>query len=512
MMHAYRTPASPCFDRKRVLRKTGEDGEFAGELPEVTNEAHSKSAKDSEHSVDEAQPGSQSPTKNRESEPRSEVEAARPLQASPREFAAGGPGPGELAPAENAERAAAENAELAAAENDASAVSAGTAEAAEISAAARGTVAPASKSTQRGEPLVAARSREAERELDFAEADRFAASIRPSWSDAPPVPVSRPPVQIVGAAGGARVVRHNTRTDLNLPLRKRRGSAYTILGASLLGMFGLLYLGVASSTIDHGSQSRGLGGQRPASKPSEPVETTLHAAKRPEPVPTAQNEPQLSAAQPSEPSAPLPSVENEPQAIDPEPALGEPEVKEPGFVAEEARDPSSALAAPAEPSAAPEPAAEPAAPPALAAAPAGPSPNENEKDLQPAAAAAPLAAAQKLETVRATDRGKLLLNVAAYPPNTRLRVNGALVENPYRARVSKSSKLWIDAAAPGFAPESHVLRMEADVQLMMSLKRDHVRDVKADPYRDQRRAAAASVSAPQPKRNRGAGFVAENPY
>jgi hypothetical protein len=56
-----------------------------------------------------------------------------------------------------------------------------------------------------------------------------------------------------------------------------------------------------------------------------------------------------------------------------------------------------------------------------------------------------------------------------------------------------------------------VLRMQADVQLMMSLKRDQVRDVKADPYRDQRRTAA-SISTPQPKRDRGAGFVAENPY
>jgi hypothetical protein len=104
--------------------------------------------------------------------------------------------------------------------------------------------------------------------------------------------------------------------------------------------------------------------------------------------------------------------------------------------------------------------------------------------------------------------------LAAYPPNTRLRLDGVIVGNPYRMRVPKSTKHRIDAAAPGYVPESHVVRMEADVELMMSLKRDQVRDVKADPYRDQRRSptAAASGSTPAAKRDRGAGFVAENPY
>jgi hypothetical protein len=149
-------------------------------------------------------------------------------------------------------------------------------------------------------------------------------------------------------------------------------------------------------------------------------------------------------------------------------------------------------------------------PAALAAAPASPTARAGEKSPQPLAAAA---AAAKLVPLRVADRGKLLLSVAVYPPNTRMRVDGELVGNPYRARVPKSSKHRIDVAAPGYTPESHVVRMEADVELMMSLKRDQVRDVKADPYRDQRRTtAAASGSAPAQRRDRGAGFVAENPY
>jgi hypothetical protein len=538
-----------------VLRKTASDGEFAGELPEVTNEAHSQSAKDSEHSVDEAQPGSQGPAKDRESDPQIEVEVELPWEASQPEPAADTAlSDVALATAENAELPAAASAqvgaaaraELAAAENDASAISAGTDEAAEIGAAARGIIAPVAavsgESAKRGEPLTAAGPVgpiEPARALDFAEADRFAASIRPSWSDAPPVPVvSRPPVQVRGAAAasGARVIRHNTRTDLNVPLRKRRGSAYAILGASLLGVFGLLYLGVTSSTLDKDSRARGLSAQRAKSKSAEPSETSVQAAQRAEPAPSAQPEPQPSAAQPS---APVPTGEPAPEAI--EPPVGEPELKQPDPVAEEPRDPGAALAAPGEPSAAQEPAPEPAAPQvaaaaeppiaapppaaaavnaqpqaaaaALAAAPSSPAASANEKAPQPSAAAAPAVAAQKVEPVRAADQGKVLLNLAAYPPNTRLRLDGVLVGNPYRVRVPKSSKHRIDAAAPGYAPESHVLRMDADVQLMMSLKRDQVKDVKADPYRDQRRnTAAASVGAPAQKRDRGAGFVAENPY
>ncbi|HKU41366.1 MAG TPA: hypothetical protein VJR89_24550, partial [Polyangiales bacterium] len=72
------------------------------------------------------------------------------------------------------------------------------------------------------------------------------------------------------------------------------------------------------------------------------------------------------------------------------------------------------------------------------------------------------------------------------------------------------TKHRIEARAPGFAPETHVVRMDADVQLMISLKRDPTaaRDVKADPYKDARHSAA---NAPQ-GRPKGAGFVTENPY
>ena len=104
-----------------------------------------------------------------------------------------------------------------------------------------------------------------------------------------------------------------------------------------------------------------------------------------------------------------------------------------------------------------------------------------------------------------------MLSLAAFPPNTQLRIDGGIVENPFRMRLPRASKHRIEARAPGFASETHMLRMDADVQLMISLKRDPARDltIKADPYKDARHSAA---NGPTPARQRGAGFVSENPY
>ena len=401
---------------------------------------------------------------------------------------------------------------------------------------------PVIDATPREEPLAAAPAPAARRrrELDFEEAERFAANIRPSWADAPPI--SAPPPNAIGAVdGAARVIRSNTRTDLTTPLRKRRGSAYAILAASLLGVAGLLYLGISSSTVDH--SRRGLSAKDHESGPHvlkpapEPVETAIQPAQTPEPTPPEQ--PQLAAAQPSEPAAPEPSVAPEvaPPANTAEPGTDTPELKEPSFAGEQPQAEPAAVAAPeiaapanepaapqlaaapeqpasepqpATPAAEQAPAPQPAA--ALAAAPRAPA-EADEKIPQPSAAAPP---ALKPLPAGPNDRSKVELSLAAYPPNTKLRVDGVAVENPYRAKLPKSSKHRIDAAAPGYSPESHVMRMEADVQLMISLKREQARDVKADPYAAQQRrstTAAAQVAPPAgPKRDRGAGFVAENPY
>ena len=101
-----------------------------------------------------------------------------------------------------------------------------------------------------------------------------------------------------------------------------------------------------------------------------------------------------------------------------------------------------------------------------------------------------------------------MLSLAAFPPNAQLRIDGGVVENPFRMRLARTTKHRIEARAPGFAPETHVVQMDADVQLMISLKRDAIRDVKPDPYKDARHSAA---NGPAPAR-RGAGFVSENPY
>jgi hypothetical protein len=142
---------------------------------------------------------------------------------------------------------------------------------------------------------------------------------------------------------------------------------------------------------------------------------------------------------------------------------------------------------------------------------------------QPAPATPPTAAAPKAVAAAAAvqstqpaqlpaDRSnKVMLSLAASPPNAQLRVDGGIVENPFRMRLARDSKHRVEARAPGFTPEVHNLRMDGDVQLMISLKRDPMREmnIKPDPYKDARHSAA---NGPGPSRQRGAGFVSENPY
>jgi hypothetical protein len=318
----------------------------------------------------------------------------------------------------------------------------------------------------------------------------------------------------------------------------------------------LLYLGISSSTVDHGEHVRGLEKQaklaQPNAAPVEP-ETTVQAAQAPAeanpqlqapattgPALTAEATQQPSAEAPAEPAlalagesqahvAPADTANPEPlgQLAAPEPpAQAQPE---PLAAAAPAAEPPAQPAQPAAaqpatgeqasaPAKAPQPQAAHAAPAQVAAAQAATAahaaqpvaPNSLAAQVPDLKALQPPAASAAAEPARAADRGKVVLSLGAYPPNTRLRIDGVLVENPYRARVPKSSKHRIDAAALGFAPETHIVRMEADVELMISLKREPPRDVKADPYGDAARRTPAAV-APA-KRDRGAGFVAENPY
>jgi hypothetical protein len=517
------------------LRKTAPDADFAGELSEVTTGAHTRSANDSENSLDAAELG--------------ETEAPSSEHERPEGEIAGAPAGPEAA--------------------------------------------------HREQPLTAATSEDLDAPkppaapIDFDQAERFAASIRPSWADAPIVPVAPPNTQFIGATDGApRVVRHNTRTDLTAKVRKRRGSSYAILGASLLGALGLLYLAIASSSVQPDAAELANKNAVPESarhETAQNVETSVHPAQQPE-------APQLQAA---EPAAAEPAAENaqepalaadapqatpetaEQPAADPNalaaadpalntanvpaaenPTVGEPSgatpTEEAAPTAAEANSPAapdapSAVAAntpveaeanapaleasanaanapgvganalAANAPAAPDVAAVPAPKPAPSAtvqpgaAPKAAANNPAATDLKPLPDVLPPPPSAAQAAIGAAPKGgaaagiQVVLSLAAYPPNTRLRLDGALVENPARVRLPRSTKHRIDAYAPGYAPETHSVRVEADVQLMLSLKREGVKDVKANPYGDQRRSVSAAA-APAAKRDRGAGFVAENPY
>ena len=462
------------------MRKTAPDGDSAGELPEVTTEANSqttRTSKDSEHSLEDRDASTQ---------------RANESEASQAARAAGG--------AEDASR-----------------------------------------------PPSAAGSEVDESELDFEQAERFAASFRPSWEPDAPATPAPPPAPFVGAKGGAaRVIRSTTRGDLTAPkLRKHRGTAYAILGASLLGVGGLLYMAIASSSV-HPSAEHARRAENTETR-VDAMRTNTQQPAAAEPTPAAAAQPPAAAegnAQPTaEPNAlaanpePAPAAVPDGQgAVDPNAQAGlEPSAEpapdpnapaanpapapaaevaaapsEPSLpAAEPAPAPTTPTAPPAPPPAAQANAARPTAPPPAPAAQGG-VPDIKTPEPAPAAAIPASAAATAPQPTAAEKAKQVVLSLAAHPPTTRLKLDGVPIENPFRGKLPRSSKHRIEARAPGFAPEVHSVRLENDVQLMISLKREPPSNVKSDPYREQRRTTAAAQ--PNQPRSRGAGFVAENPY
>ncbi len=471
------------------MRKTAPDGESAGELPEVTTDAHSQStriAKDSEKSSEEPKAAASTP------------------------------------PADEAQ---------------------GAAEPSSVPAAA-----PEAGSQQ---PMAAAEARAIKSELDFDEAERFAASFRPSWEpdDIPAAPAV-PPAPIVGAKDGvARVIRHSTRSDLQPPkLRKHRGASYAILAASLVGVAALVYLGIASSMVRPGAEIAALAPEKKKDKDRDEAardETRFAAARNPEPAPTPAPVAVMEAPAAPQPTAsePLAAAEpGEPPLEANEPAMADPAMADPAM-AGPAAPPAAEATAAAEPAAAAQPTAQAAptpeatqaaptttteppqpelarapqptpevAAPAVGAVPA-PAAKTPEPPVAPKPAPQPLAAAPQ-QAERAPEAPKhVLLSLAAHPPNTRLKLDGAPIQNPFRARLPRSSRHRIEAQAPGYAPEVQTVRLENDVQLMISLKREREEPppVKPDPYPDARRSAATQPG-PGHARDRGPGFVSDNPY
>jgi hypothetical protein len=146
--------------------------------------------------------------------------------------------------------------------------------------------------------------------------------------------------------------------------------------------------------------------------------------------------------------------------------------------------------------------------------------------MQPSAATA-----AAIDSRAAPERPKqVIVDIAAYPPNTQIWLDGAAIKNPLRVRLPRMSRHRIDARAPGYMAEVHQLRLEADVQLMIKLKRDPriaaaqakraaaAAQAAAPPASAARKPAASApaparaASRPAPAKPRGAGFVSDNPY
>ncbi|MFI5309412.1 MAG: hypothetical protein ACHQ53_18800 [Polyangiales bacterium] len=297
--------------------------------------------------------------------------------------------------------------------------------------------------------------------LSAAEAERFAASFRPSWEPAAPVAglgatsqPSVPAARITTPLPQEPVHEHEPDLDVSIVpgARERKRAMFITVGA----VAGFLLLGVLALMS---SRATPPSKARPEAKP-EPAEIAKAA-----PAPEAPTPP--SAAQVAVPPVPVPT---------------------------------------------PQPTPVPEAPPVGAAAqgtaPASPS-------LAMLAGAPPVENAAAAELVR--------IQVSATPSETDLSLDDAKIANPYDGRAPKGGKHVLRAEAEGYHSREITLRFDHDRSITLELdkrkapKPSHPAAAHAAPPPPpparlviRPKPAAAPPTAPRPKK--GAGFVSESPY
>ena len=390
--------------------------------------------------------------------------------------------------------------------------------------------------------------------LDANEADRFAASFRPSWAPlAEPelAPAVRPmPVEPPAPVNSDSVFNAgNTDEPLTLPGRRMKRRALGLTAASVASFFLLAYWGISSASHDdpHGRASDTNAATHADAPPPRHAPPALPpAAAQPEPVALAKSEPAIAqpgpteaapatatattaeatapttqaaptdlSAQPAPPAAPAELAKTDTAAAERAAQLMAEEAAR--KAAEDAAAQASAAEAArklAEDAAAEEARKVAAEAAAIAAeqrrAESARATLEAEKDraaaaAQPVPAPAPpqLAAAAKPESASASagEAAKPknpLLVVRALPDGSKLWLDGQRMANPFDVRLPAGYRHKIEARADGYEPTSQMVRLESDAKLTITLRR-------AAP-------TPASTTTQAEGRRRGAGFVAESPY
>jgi hypothetical protein len=343
-------------------------------------------------------------------------------------------------------------------------------------------------------------------ELSAEDAERFAASIRPSWQ--PPegkdygngaaAALASTPLA-PGVPAPARLAPADEDSIEGLPGSERK-RGLMITTAAVVSFFALAALGIATSRTDVPA----------ASRPSVAAPKTVVA-----PPKLAPPNKKAAPAAPAMPApAPVPTTVPAAPEVVPAPPSASP------APAGAAAAPSPTITAPpAAPAPAPSPS--PLATPPAAAGPQ-PMPPLSAVTLPPSHAVASVqtkAAAHEKATEKANQPATVHVQILARPKHARLTLDGSQIPNPFEADVVKGGKHRVQAHADGHRSSDLTISFDRDRDL--ELKLDPIgAAARAKKARTRTRASAQQASpAPRPAKPaaatapaRGAGFVSESPY
>lgn len=386
--------------------------------------------------------------------------------------------------------------------------------------------------------------------LSDADADRFAASIRPSWE--PPAGQDYagdrlPPAAVAAAPGTAVAVPAPADDELRaVPGSQRRRGVLITVGA-VLGFCALAALGLMASKTDapagrRATRPAGASAAAHSAQPKPaPTPKPVQAAPAASPAPAAAAPavPPLSAvAVPAVPAPPLSAVAvpaagavgelppavtlvtTEPAATPASPAAPTPAVAAAPTHAPTKPPPVAATPspAPAKPAIAAAPTHAPAKAPPVAAAPTKPAPVA-AVPMPPMQAVAPAAAVTA--PARAEPR-TVRMHISARPSSAHITLDGSAIPNPFEADMIRGGKHRVKAHADGYRSADVMLSFDRDRDLDLVLDPIVAARPRPRPKARKARVQSAAADAPSPATRaapaaesnaaRGAGFVSESPY
>ena len=320
--------------------------------------------------------------------------------------------------------------------------------------------------------------------LTADEAERFAASFRPSWEPAPATATGAPseppagPSEQPAAASTPAPPAGDDELPVALPGHTGSRRPLLIAGGAVIG-FGLVtYLAIASSSND-----------APAAV-TEPVAVAEPAAVAEAPATAAvaevSEQPSLPADAPKQPASAQPAAPSAQASVTPPsgalPAPDQPEAPSPVGPSEAAAQAPAAQAPPAQAQEAP--------------------PGQGDTLNTTAAAAQPPQAQPPAEA--AEEEPRVRVDLTTVPRRARIEVDGKRVKNPYQAELDPSGNHDVRVSARGYETRSWTLSFDRDQKLTLSLSKAQVAD--------KRPAAPKPRKRKREGRKKGAGFVAESPY